>query len=86
MKKQKVSISFLYQAFTILILEVPVFLAMTKFDLLSPKDQALLEKNIFYYHPESYGFFNDTFSPDVSKNFTEISHSLAAALVYNYRP
>ena len=66
MKKQKVSVSFLYQAFTIIILEVPVFLAMTKFDLLSPKDQALLEQNIFYYHPESYGFFNDTFSPDVS--------------------
>jgi len=46
--------------------KVPVFLAMTKFDLLSQPDQEMLEQNIFYYHPESYGFFGEKFSADYS--------------------
>jgi hypothetical protein len=35
---------------------VPVFLAMTKFDLLSGADDALVQNNINYYHPDSYIF------------------------------
>ena len=41
-------------------------LVMTKFDLLDEAESAAVNDNIFFYHPSSYGFHGDVFSPDVS--------------------
>ena len=46
---------------------MPVFLAMTKFDLLSDSEDAVVQNNIGYYHPDSYIFHrNGEFGLDVS--------------------
>ena len=45
-------------------------LVMTKFDLLDDVEKAAVNDNIFFYHPSSYGFHGDVFSPDVRHYFT----------------
>ena len=40
---------------------------MTKLDLLTESEQNKLREEIFYFHPESYAFYEDgQFLPDVS--------------------
>merc|ERR1711971_1039442 len=42
------------------------------FDLLTPTVQQRVEENIFYYHPESYGFFDEVFGPDYALRSQDI--------------
>lgn len=47
-------------------MKCPIMLVMTKFDLLDEEESAAVNDNIFFYHPSSYGFHGDIFSPDFS--------------------
>lgn len=53
-------------------MKCPIMLVMTKFDLLDDVEKAAVNDNIFFYHPSSYGFHGDVFSPDFDLQDEEV--------------
>lgn len=53
-------------------MKCPIMLVMTKFDLLDEVEKAAVNDNIFFYHPSSYGFHGDVFSPDFDLQDEEV--------------